>query len=217
MEFRILGPLEVREGDRVVQLAGTRQRALLSILALNANAVVPSARLIELLWGERPPRTAAKGLQVHVSELRKLLGKNSILTRAPGYLLHVEPGELDLDRFARLASEARELAPEDALSRLQEALSLWRGRPLVEFAEERFAVGEMLRLEEMHLEVLDQRIAAQLALGRHTAVVGELEALVRENPLREQLRGQLMLALYRSGRQAEALAIYQDARRALVD
>jgi class 3 adenylate cyclase len=217
MEFRILGPLEVREGDRVVPLAGTRQRALLSILALNANAVVPSARLIELLWGERPPRTAAKGLQVHVSELRKLLGKNSILTRAPGYLLAVEPEELDLDRFATLVAVARELAPEDALSRLQEALSLWRGRPLSEFAEERFAAGEMLRLEEMHLEALELRIEAELALGRHAGVVGELEALVRENPLREQLRGQLMLALYRSGRQAEALAAYQDARRALVE
>jgi DNA-binding SARP family transcriptional activator len=194
MEFRILGPLEVREGERVASLAGTRQRALLSILALNANAVVPSARLIELLWGERPPRTAAKGLQVHVSELRKLLGRNSILTRAPGYLLAVEPGELDLDRFAELVAAARELAPEDALSRLQEALSLWRGQPLGEFAEERFAAGEMLRLEEMHLEALELRIEAELALGRHAGVVGELEALVREHPLRERLRGQLMLA-----------------------
>jgi predicted ATPase len=217
MEFRILGPLEVREGDRVVPLTGTRQRALLSILALNANAVVPSSRLIELLWGDRPPRTATKGLQVHVSELRKLLGKSSILTRAPGYLLAVEPGELDLDRFARLKAEARELPPADALGRLQEALSLWRGQPLCEFAEERFAAGEMLRLEEMHLEALELRIEAELALGRHAGVVGELEALVRENPVREQLRGQLMLAFYRAGRQAEALAAYQEARRVLVE
>jgi DNA-binding SARP family transcriptional activator len=217
MEFRILGPLEVREGGRVVPLTGTRQRALLSILVLNANSVVPSARLIELLWGDRPPRTAAKALQVHVSELRKLLGKSRILTRAPGYLLAVEPGELDLDRFTGLTAESRELPPDDAVRQLQKALSLWRGQPLGEFAEERFAAGELLRLEEMHLEALELRIEAELALGRHAGVVSELEALVRENPLREQLRGQLMLALYRSGRQAEALTTYQDARRALVE
>src|SRR6266516_799000 len=217
MEFRILGPLEVREGDRVLPLPGVRQRALLSILLLHPNEVLPASLLIELLWGDRPPPSAAKGLQVHISELRKLLGKNCIYTRAPGYALHVDPGELDLERFEKLVGEARQLPPEDALSRLREALALWRGRPLSEFAAERFAAGEILRLEEMHLEALEQRIEAELALGRQAGVIGELEALVCEHPLRERLRASLMLALYRAGRQADALAVYQETRRALVD
>src|SRR5256714_8802382 len=217
MEFRILGPLEVREGDRVLPLPGVRQRALLSILLLHANEVLPASLLIELLWGDRPPPSAAKGLQVHISELRKLLGKDCIYTRAPGYALRVDPGELDLERFEKLVGEARQLPPEDALSRLREALALWRGRPLSEFAAERFAAGEVLRLEEMQLEALEQRIEAELVLGRHAGLIGELEALVREHPLREGLRASLMLALYRAGRQAEALTVYQDARRALAD
>src|SRR5438067_5827471 len=217
MEFRILGPLEVREGDRVLPLPGVRQRALLSILLLHANEVLPASLLIELLWGDRPPPSAAKGLQVHISELRKLLGKDCIYTRAPGYALRVEPGELDLERFEKLVGEARQLPPDDALSRLREALALWRGRPLSEFAAERLAAGEVLRLDELQLEALEQRIEAELALGRHAGLIGELEALVREHPLREGLRASLMLALYRAGRQAEALTVYQDARRALVD
>src|SRR5438477_12956562 len=217
MEFRILGPLEVREGDRVLPLPGVRQRALLSILLLHANEVLPASLLIELLWGDRPPPSAAKGLQVHISELRKLLGKDCIYTRAPGYALRVDPGELDLERFEKLVGETRQLPPEDALSGLREALALWRGRPLSEFAAERFAAGELLRLEELQLETLEQRIEAELALGRHAGLIGELEALVREHPLREGLRASLMLALYRAGRQAEALTVYQDARRALVD
>ena len=217
MEFRILGPLEVREGDRVLPLPGVRQRALLSILLLHANEVLPASLLIELLWGDRPPPSAAKGLQVHISELRKLLGKDCIYTRAPGYALRVDPGELDLERFEKLVGEARQLPPDDALSRLREALALWRGRPLSEFAAERFAAGEVLRLDELQLEALEQRIEAELALGRHAGLIGELEALVREHPLREGLRASLMLALYRAGRQAEALTVYQDARRALVD
>ena len=145
MEFRILGPLEVREGDRVLPLPGVRQRALLSILLLHANEVLPASLLIELLWGDRPPPSAAKGLQVHISELRKLLGKDCIYTRAPGYALRVDPGELDLERFEKLVGEARQLPPDDALSRLREALALWRGQPLSEFAAERFAAGEVLR------------------------------------------------------------------------
>ena len=195
MEFRILGPLELRDGDRVLPLPGVRQRALLSILLLHANELLPAPVLIELLWGDRPPASAAKGLQVHVSELRKLIGTQSIETRAPGYTLRVGPGALDLERFESLLREATGLPPEDALSRLREALALWRGRPLGEFAAERFAAGEILRLEEMHLEALEQRIEAELALGRQAGVIGELEALVCEHPLRERLRASLMLAL----------------------
>src|ERR671936_2336028 len=217
MEFRILGPLEVRRGDRVLPLPGARQRALLSILLLHANELLPASVLIELLWGDRPPPSATKALQVHISELRKLLGKESIETRAPGYVLRVEPGALDLEQFERLLHEAKDLPPEGAVSRLREALTLWRGRPLGEFAAERFAAGEILRLEELHLDALERRVEAELALGRHAGVIGELEALVREHPLREGLCSSLMLALYRAGRQADALSVYQDARRALVD
>src|SRR5919201_1100680 len=217
MEFRILGPLEVREGNRVLPLPGARQRALLSILLVHANELLPASVLIELLWGDRPPPSATKALQVHISELRKLLGKESIETRAPGYVLHVEPGALDLEQFERLVDEAEDLPPEGALSRLRTALALWRGRPLGEFAAERFAAGEILRLEELHLESLERRVEAELALGRHAGVIGELEALVREHPLRERLCSSLMLALYRAGRQADALSVYQEARRVLVD
>jgi DNA-binding SARP family transcriptional activator len=217
MEFRILGPLEVREGDRVLLFPGARQRALLSILLLRANESLPATRLIELLWGDRAPKSAAKGLQGHISELRKVLGKSCVVTRPPGYALRVQPGELDLDRFEKLTAEARELPPQDALSRLQEALALWRGQPLGEFVAERFAASEILRLEEMHLEAVEQRIEVELALGRHGGLLGELEALVREHPSREQLRAQLMLALYRAGRQVDALSAYQDARRVLVE
>ena len=217
MEFLILGPLEVREGGRALPLTGARQRALTSIFALHANEVVPSPRLIELLWNDQAPKSAAKSLQVHVSQLRKLLGKDTILTQAPGYLLRVEPGQLDLARFQRLIAAARGVPPEDALPRIEEALALWRGPPLAEFPEQAFALGEILRLEEMRLDALEAQAEAMLALGRHTGLVGELEALVAGYPLREQLRAQLMRALYRSGRQAEALAVYQDARRALVE
>lgn len=217
MEFAVLGPLEVRDGARVVRVPGPRQRALLSILLLRANEVVPSARLIELLWGENPPGSAGKGLQVHVSQLRKSLRPDVVVTRTPGYLIRVEPGELDLERFERLVAEARQLPPESALERLREALALWRGSPLAEFADEPFARIEVLRLEELRLEAIESRIEAELALGRHTALVGELEALVAGHPHRERLRRQLMLALYRSGRQVESLAAYQDARRTLVE
>src|SRR3989442_9586159 len=217
MEFLILGPLEVREEGRPLPLTGARQRALTSIFALHANEVVSASRLIELLWSDQPPKSAAKSLQVHISQLRKLLGKDTIVTQAAGYLLRVEPGQLDLDRFERLIAESRVLPPEDALPRLEEALAFWRGPPLAEFAEEPFALAEIVRLEEMRLDALEARAQALLALGQHAGLVGELEALVAEYPLREGLRAQLMLALYRSGRQADALAVYQDARRALVD
>ena len=217
MEFGILGPLEVRNEGGLVSLRGARQRALLTILVLHANEVVAAARLIDLLWGDRPPMSAAKALQVHISQLRQLLGDGVIATNAPGYALQIGAGQLDLERFQDLVAEAGALEAEAALPRLREALSLWRGPPLAEFAQERFAAGEILRLEEIHLDALEKRIETEIALGQHAGLVGELEALVADHPLREELRAQLMIALYRSGRQAEALATYQDARRALVE
>src|SRR5438132_8494778 len=202
MEFLILGPLEVREEGRPLPLTGARQRALTSIFALHANEVVSASRLIELLWSDQAPKSAAKSLQVHVSQLRKLLGKDTIVTQAAGYSLRIELGQRDLDRFESLVAAARTLPPEDALPRIEQALELWRGPPLAEFAHESFALTEIVRLDEMRLDTLEARAEALLALGRHAGLVGELEALVADYPLRERLRAQLMLALYRSGRQA---------------
>jgi predicted ATPase/DNA-binding SARP family transcriptional activator len=207
MDFRILGPLEVLDDGQVLDLRAQKQRALLAVLLLHAGEVVSADRLIEALWEEGPPDTAHKGLQVYVSQLRKLLGKERIETREPGYLLHVHEGELDLARFQELAGE----------DKLEQALDLWRGSPLPEFAYRRFAQAEIGRLEELRLACLEQRIARDLASGCHAELVAELEALVTAQPLRERLRSQLMLALYRSGRQAEALEAYQDARRALTE
>jgi DNA-binding SARP family transcriptional activator len=210
MEFRILGPLDVIEDGRALELGGAKQRALLGILVLNANRVASSDLLIESLWEAQQPENAQKALHVLVSQLRKTLGGERIVTRPPGYVLCVEEGELDLDRFQRLVAEG-------GAEKLTAALALWRGPPLAEFAYERFAQAEIARLEELREAALEQRIEADLELGRHGDLVGELESLVQEHPLRERLRAQLMLALYRSGRQAEALAAYQAARQALVE
>jgi DNA-binding SARP family transcriptional activator len=221
VEFRILGPLEVRSDDRSLQLGGAKPRAVLAILLTRANEVVSRDRLIDELWGENPPATAVNVLQGYVSDLRKALGSGGLVTRAPGYMVAVEPGELDLHRFERLVEEARgTLAAGDAgraADTLREALALWRGPPLADFAYEPFAQAEITRLEELRLVALERRIEADLVLGRHAELVGELEALIPKHPLRERLRAQLMIALYRSGRQAEALEAYQEARRALVD
>jgi predicted ATPase/DNA-binding SARP family transcriptional activator len=221
MEFRILGPLEARADDLTLELGGARQRALLALLLLRANQVVSSERLIEGLWGEEPPETARSALRVHVAQLRKSLSHEVLLTRAPGYLLRVDPGKLDLERFRELVELAgrasRESRWEEAAGTLREALALWRGPPLAEFEYESWAQPEIARLEELRLSALSQRIDADLALGRHAELVGELGSLIAEYPLQEHLRGQLMLALYRSGRQAEALDVYQQTRRALVD
>jgi DNA-binding SARP family transcriptional activator/tetratricopeptide (TPR) repeat protein len=207
MEFRILGPLEVLDDGRPIDVGAAKQRALLAVLLLNANRVVASDQLIEALWGERAPGTAQKALQVYVSQLRKALGRDRILTRAPGYELRVELGELDLERFESLVAEGQ----------LVEALRLSRGKPLADFTYEPFAQTDIARLEELVLSCLERRIDGDLAAGRHASLVGELEALVKEHPLRERLRAQLMLALYRSGRQAEALATYQQCRNLLSD
>jgi eukaryotic-like serine/threonine-protein kinase len=206
MEFRILGPLEAIEDGCGLDLGGQKQRALLAVLLLEANRVVPTDRLIDALWEDEPPETAQKALQVYISQLRKIVGRERLERRAPGYRLFVEPGELDLERFARLRAEGR----------LSEALALWRGHPLAEFAPLRFAETERARLEELRLACLGERIDEDLESGRAHELVAELDGLVRAHPLREPLRCRLMLALYRSGRQAEALEVYQDARRVLV-
>jgi DNA-binding SARP family transcriptional activator len=221
VEFRILGPLEARDGGREVPLGGPKQRALLAALLLRANEVVPSDRLIDDVWGEDSPEDAAAALRVNVSRLRKALPHDVLTTRSPGYVLRVEPDALDLQRFERLVDEGRTLLARglaaDSSERLRDALSLWRGPALADFAYESFAQAAIARLEEIKLSANELRIEADLALARHDELVGELEALVAEHPLRERLRTQLMTALYRSGRQAEALGAYQDARRALVD
>jgi len=219
MEFRILGPLEVADGDSVLALAGAKQLALLAILLLNANQVVSADRLIDQLWGDDPPDSGATALQVRISKLRKALGPAGELlqTRAPGYVLRVEPAALDLHRFERLCAEAEGAEPAVAAARLRAALALWRGPALADLAYEEFARPAIGRLEELRLSAVEKRIDAELALGRHADLAGELEALAREHPLRERLRGQQMLALYRAGRQAEALEAYREAREALVD
>ena len=210
MEFRILGPMEVVDAGRSVSLGGGRQRALLALLLTRSNEVVSTDRLVDQLWGEQPPKTALNTIQYYVSQLRKSLGADRIVTRPPGYLIRVEPGELDLEQFEGLLAR-------DDVGALREALGLWRGPALADLAFEPFAQAETARLEELRLAALERRIDLDLEDGRDAALVGELEGLIAEHPLRERLRGQLMLALYRRGRQAEALAAYQAARGTLVE
>jgi DNA-binding SARP family transcriptional activator/tetratricopeptide (TPR) repeat protein len=206
MEFRILGPLEVVEDGRSLDLRGKNQRALLAMLLLDANRAVSSDRLIEALWEDDPPETAQKAVQVLVSQLRKQLGRERLETQPSGYRLRVEPGELDVDRFRGLAAEGMHA----------EALALWRGPPLGDFTNRRFAQPEIAHLEELHLACREEQLERTLEDGEHAAVIGELEALVRAQPLRERSRALLMLALYRSGRQADALEAYR-AGRLLLD
>ena len=217
MRFAILGPLQVHDGITPLSLGGGHQRKLLALLLLHANQPVSSDRLIEELWGGRPPETAAKALQGLVSQLRKQLGTATVETVSGGYLVRVDDGDLDALRFEQLLHDARRLENADALAALHEALSLWRGPALADFAYDDFARGQIERLEELRVTCIERRIALELALGRHDDLVPELEVLVREHPLRERLRHQLMLALYRSGRQAEALEAYGDARKVLRD
>ena len=217
MRFAILGPLEVHDGKTPLSLGGGQQRKLLALLLLHANRPVPSDRLIEELWGGRPPETAAKALQGLVSQLRKQLGAATVETVSGGYLVRIDDGDLDARRFEQLLQDARRLANADALATLREALALWRGPALADFAYDDFARGEIERLEELRETCIERRIELELAFGRHDDLVPELEALVRKHPLRERLRHQLMLALYRSGRQADALGAYRDARMFLRD
>ena len=224
MYFKILGPLEVEDGGRQVEIGGPKQRALLTILLLRANETVSRDVLIEELWGERPPSGAAHGLEAHVSRLRKLLhgnGREVILTRPTGYLLRLNGDEVDLARFHWLTdaglSALREGDYDGAAESFRRAFGLWRGRPLDDVAFESFAQVEISRLEERHAVAYEWLFEAELARGRHAEVVDELKALIRRYPLRERFQAQLMLALYRSGRQAEALDAYSGARRSLVE
>src|SRR5262245_51539856 len=192
MEFGLLGTFEVRVGGEAVTLGQPKQRALLALLVLHANRVVARERLIDELWGDRPPESAVKSVQTYVSQLRKLLPPGTLVTRAPGYLLEVEPDAIDVDRFERLRAEARGADPLRASTLVAEALALWRGPALAEFADEPFARVEAGRLAELRLTALEERIDADLALGRHAGLIGELEALIAEHPRRERLRAQLM-------------------------
>ncbi len=217
MDFRLLGPLEVSEQDRAIGLGGVKQRSVLAILLMYANELVTTDGLVDQIWGAAPPLRARKTIQVYVGRLRKQLGEARLVTHPGGYLLQVEPDELDVARFEQLTAEAARAAPALAADKLTEALALWRGPPLADLAYEGFAQPEIARLEEMRLAALEERIAADLARGRHAQLVGELEALVARHPLREGLRYELMLALYRSSRQAEALEAYRTARRELAE
>jgi DNA-binding SARP family transcriptional activator len=222
MDYRILGPLEAFDGERALSLGGTRQRAVLALLLLHANEALSRDLIIDRLWGESPPPTAAKVLQNCVSALRKELpaGGEALRTVGGAYALKVEPGELDRDRFEHALAKGRAALGsgdgEHAAEQFRLALELWRGAPLSDFAYESFAQEEIVRLEELHLAAVEDRIDAELACGRAEELVPELEALVGRHPVRERLRRQLMLALYRAGRQAEALAAYRDARETLL-
>jgi len=218
IEFRVLGPFEVRVEGRALELKRRKQRSLLALLLLHAGEVVSIDRLVEELWAGKPPKAAVGSLQNLVSDLRKALGRATVRTRQPGYVLDVHPDQVDLHRFERLVAQAAQGGDaERRATLLHEALDLWRGAPLADLAFEPFAQVEIARLEELRTAASEELIEAGLELGRHAQLVGELEALVAEHPLRERLRGQLMLALYRSGRQAEALEAYRRARETLVD
>jgi DNA-binding SARP family transcriptional activator len=186
------------------------------LLLLDAGRVVSTDRLVDALWSGTPPPTATASLQNFVSQLRKSLGPDTIETRPPGYRLPLEPEQLDLARVRRLVDEARASEPVRRARLLAEALSHWRGEPLAELAYESFAQPEIARLTELRLALVEEHAEVELSLGRHAELVPELERLVRAHPLRERLRGQLMLALYRSGRQTDALETYRDGRRRLV-
>jgi predicted ATPase/DNA-binding SARP family transcriptional activator len=229
MEFRILGPLQVYEGGAALSLAGERQRTLLAILLVNPNRVLSSDRLCDELWRGQPPETAPTALQGHVFELRRILEPDHVqgmpyrvvATERPGYVLRVAPDDLDAERFRQLVNEGRQAldrsSPRTAARVLRDALSLWRGPPLADLGFEPALQQEIAELEELRLTAIELQVEADLALGRHGEVIAELQALIREQPLRERPRGQLMLALYRAGRQAEALAAYREARVSLVE
>jgi YVTN family beta-propeller protein len=216
-DFLVLGPLEVRDDDRPIVLGAGRQRAVLAVLLLHANEVVSTDQLIDALWGAHPPETAAKVLQNHVSQLRRAIGPEFIATRAPGYVLTVEPARVDSHRFEQAVEDASHAPAAEASELLRQALASWRGPAFADFGFEEFAQAEIARLEELRLVALEERIEADLTLGRHAELVSELESLVARSPLRERPRAQQMLALYRCGRQAEALDAYHAAREALLD
>ena len=222
MKFCVLGPLEAYADGRGVAVGGGRQRALLALLLVHADEVVSRDRLIEELWAGKPPPGRSQSLDVYISRLRKAFreaGADGVLiTRAPGYVLRA--GETDARSFEALAAEGREALAAGGAGRAAEllagALALWRGPAYLEVADEPWARAETRRLAELRLSATEDRVEAELSLGGHGALVPELEQLVAREPTRERLAGQLMLALYRSGRQADALAVYRAARRSLV-
>jgi len=219
-EYRLLGPLEVVHGGEAVPARGQKKRALLARLLLDANRTVSVDALVDALWGDDVPPTAVKMVHIYVSQLRKELPAGALQTRPPGYRLEVGPEAVDLLLFSQLCAQARAALGEgdaaQAAELLRTALGLWRGPALAEFSEP-FAAAEAAHLEELRLLALEDRIDADLALGRHADVVGELQSLVAAHPLRERPRNRLMLALYRAGRHAEALATYQELRVVLRD
>jgi DNA-binding SARP family transcriptional activator len=219
-EFRLLGPLEALIDGNPVNLAAAKPRALLALLLLHRNRVVPTEKLIDELWGDEPPARATKTLQVYVSQLRKELGPERLLTRAPGYELRVAEGELDVDRFEKLVAEARErMTAGDAagtVEGMRRALTVWRGPALLEFRAEPFAERAAARLEDLRLAAVEDLLHAALEAGEAAAIVPELEELVASNPLRERPRELLMLALYRAGRQADALELFRHTRELFV-
>jgi DNA-binding SARP family transcriptional activator/tetratricopeptide (TPR) repeat protein len=224
MEFRLLGPLQVARDGRALRLGAARERSVLAVLLLNANSVVGVDALVDHLWPEAPPESAVHAVHVSISRLRRLLDDGSarrIETRKPGYLLRVESGELDLAVFVRLCAEGRTAAaagdPESASAAFGDAAALWDGPALADLVDEPFAQAAAVRLAEARMDAVEQRIAADLELGRHARLVGELAELVAAHPLRERLRAQLMRALYGCGRQADALAVYRETRAVLVD
>ena len=215
LEIRILGPLEASVEGTPIPLGGPRQRALLATLLLRAGRVVPTEQLVDELYGGEPPRTATTSLQNGIGQLRKLLGAETVLTRAPGYVLDVQREQIDANRFERLLEDARRASSKERRELLCRALDLWRGPPLAEFAFEDWAQTEIRRLGELRLVALEERIETDIELGHPGDVVPELEALTAEHPLRERLWYLLMLALHRAGRTAEALQAYTTARAAL--
>ena len=221
MRVQVLGPFHLEDGGRRIAIGGVRQRAVLADLALHANEVVPSEQLLVELWGEDSPPSAANALQAAISRLRRVLPAGRLTTTAPGYMLRVFPAELDAAQFEQLIFEGRDAltagAAAEAGQLLDQAMTLWRGPPLADFRYEPFAQAEIARLEELQLACLEERNEAHLALGSAGALTAELGRMVTDHPLRERLRGQLMLALYRSGRQAEALEVYRQFRSALME
>src|SRR5215218_10460487 len=216
--FGVLRPLDVRIDGRTVVLRGHKQRLLLALLLLRAGEVMSTDRLLVDIWGEQPPKAALSSLQNRVSQLRKALGPDVVRTVATGYSIHVESESFDLHRFEELVGDARAAdSAEHRSAQLQAALDLWRGAPLADFAFEPAVQLDIARLEELRTSAREELVEAGLVLGHHSRLVSELERLVSEHPLRERLRAQLMLALYGSGRQTEALAAYQAARRTLAE
>jgi DNA-binding SARP family transcriptional activator len=217
MEFRLLGAFEVWDDGRPVEIVGSKRRALLAFLVLRANEFVRSDRLVDELWGERPPRNALAALHTHVSRLRKAVGADTIASREWGYVLRAPLEDIDLGRFEGLIFDASPLPAQERASKLAEALTLWRGPPLADLVNEPALQRHIARLEELRLSTLERRIDADLEAGRSAGLIGELEGLVAEQPLRELLRWLLILALYRAGRQGEALEVYRETRRFLTE